>query len=174
MKRERFNSVSAIGISHPVKKLAVGALCSVCVFALLFVLLSCFFPLPAHKPYSLLVEDRNGEFLQAFLAEDGIWRLKTSPDEIPERLKQVLIEKEDKYFYYHPGINPFAVCRALIQNISAGRRASGASTLTMQVARMLERRERTYPSKLIEVFRALQLEWTYSKDEILRMEVLER
>ena len=73
---------------------------------ILFVL-SVLFPLPALKPYSMLIEDRTGKFLHAFLAEDDAWRLKTSPDEIPERLKQILIEKEDRYFYYHPGINPF-------------------------------------------------------------------
>lgn len=117
----------------------------------------------------MVVEDRNGRLLQAFLAGDDAWRLKTSPDEIPDRLRRILIEKEDRYFYHHPGVNPFALARAIIQNVKTGKRVSGASTLTMQIARMLERRERTYGSKLIEMFRAFQLEWKYSKKELLEI-----
>jgi penicillin-binding protein 1C len=135
----------------------------------IFVILNLIFPLPAPKPYSLEVEDRNGRLLQAFLADDGIWRLRTTSAEIPARLREILIQKEDRFFFYHPGINPFAVVRALVQNMLAGRRISGASTITMQVARMLERKDRTYVNKLIEMFRALQLEWKYSKDEILNL-----
>lgn len=135
----------------------------------LFLVANAVLPLPPPRPYSLVVEDRNGKFLQAFLARDGIWRLRTSPDEIPARLKSMLLAKEDRWFYYHPGINPAAVVRALAQNFASGRRLSGASTLTMQLARMLEPRERTYGAKLIEMFRALQLEWKYSKDELLEM-----
>jgi penicillin-binding protein 1C len=143
--------------------------CSGGVLVLLYFTLSAVFPLPSPKPYSLLVEDRNGRFLQAFIAPDGLWRLKTSPDEIPLRLKYILIKKEDRFFYYHPGVNPFAIGRALIQNLTHRSRVSGASTITMQVARMLEPKRRTYLNKLIEIFRAFQLEWKYSKDEILEM-----
>ena len=134
-----------------------------------FFLLSIIFPLPPLKPYSLLVEDRHGQFLHAFLAADDVWRLKTSPAEIPERLKRILIQKEDRYFRWHPGVNPFALCRALVRNITTGKRVSGASTLTMQIARMLEHRDRTYANKVIEIFRALQLERKYSKDELLEI-----
>jgi penicillin-binding protein 1C len=137
--------------------------------AFLFEFFSLLFPLPQVKPYSVVIEDRNGRFLHAFLASDGVWRFRTTPDEIPERLKRILVEKEDRFFFSHPGINPFAVCRALVDNLSAGRRVSGASTITMQIARMLERRERTYASKAIEMFRALQLELKYSKDELLEI-----
>jgi penicillin-binding protein 1C len=119
------------------------------------------------KPYSLQIEDRNGQFLHAFLAADGVWRLRTSPEEIPDKLKRILIHKEDRYFYYHPGINPVSIGRALVQNVLTGRKVSGASTITMQIARMLEPKERTYFNKFIEAFRALQLEWGYSKDELL-------
>lgn len=135
----------------------------------LFVVLDVLFPLPPPKPYSLLVQDRHGEFLQAFLTPDGMWRLKTSPGEIPAKLKKILIAREDRYFYYHPGVNPVSIIRALIQNTLSGRRMSGASTITMQVARMLEPKERTYFHKLVEAFRALQLERRYTKDEILEM-----
>lgn len=135
----------------------------------LFFLVSLFFPLPPLKPYSLVLEDRNGRLLQAFRADDGIWRLRTPPREIPGRLKEILIRREDRWFYYHPGVNPVAVVRALLQNARAGRRLSGASTLTMQIARMLEPKERTYLHKAVEVFRALQLEMKYSKEELLEI-----
>lgn len=81
----------------------------------------------------------------------------------------MLLVKEDRWFYYHPGINPFAVARALLQNAGTGRRMSGASTITMQIARMMEPKQRTYGGKLAEMFRALQLEWRYSKDELLEL-----
>ena len=134
-----------------------------------FVILSALFPLPQSKPYSLIVLDRNGEFLHAFLAQDGIWRFKTSPAEIPPRLKEILLHKEDRFFYYHPGINPISVVRAIFQNITRGKKVSGASTITMQVARMMESRDRTYLNKCIEMFHALQLEMRYSKEQILEM-----
>jgi len=127
------------------------------------------FPLPSPRPYSLKIEDRQGRFVHAFRAVDGVWRLKTSPDEIPLRLKKILLEKEDRWFAYHPGVNPVALVRAVVQNIASGRRVSGASTITMQLARMLEPKERTIPNKFLEVIRALQLEWVYSKDELLEM-----
>ncbi|HMK39685.1 MAG TPA: transglycosylase domain-containing protein, partial [Bacteroidota bacterium] len=136
---------------------------------LLFLFLSLLFPLPPMKPFSLVVEDRNGRFLQAFLAPDGAWRLRTSPDEIPRRLKEILLRREDRLFYVHPGVNPLAVLRALAQNIRSGRRVSGASTITMQIARMLHPGERTYLNKAVEVFRALQIEARYSKNEILEI-----
>jgi len=121
------------------------------------------------KPYSLIIDDRHGQFLQAFLARDGVWRIRTSPDEIPEKLKNILIQKEDRFFYYHPGVNPVSIVRALIQNGRARKRVSGASTITMQIARMLEPKKRTYLNKLVEIFRALQLEIRYSKRELLEM-----
>lgn len=149
------------------KRLSVILLSCFVVSIVFFFALNFIFPLPSLKPYSLVVQDRHGAFLHTFRAEDGIWRLQTRSAEIPQRLKEVLIRKEDRFFYYHPGVNPVSVCRALVQNIRAGRRLSGASTLTMQVARMLERKERTYLNKMFEMFRAVQLEWRYSKDEIL-------
>ena len=119
----------------------------------LFLAADAMYPLPPMRPYSLVVEDINGKLVHAFLAPDGIWRLRTSPDEIPDRLKQMLLAKEDRWFYYHPGINPFAIARAALQNVQAGRRLSGASTITMQIARMREPKARTYAGKLAEMFR---------------------
>lgn len=135
----------------------------------MFITLSLIYPLPELKPNSKVIYDRNGNLLSAFLTEDGIWRMRTNPDEIPLKLKIILLEKEDRYFYYHPGFNPISIIRAGIQNIVSGRVKSGASTITMQVARMMERKERSYLNKIIEIFRSLQLEAKYSKDEILEI-----
>ncbi len=88
--------------------------------------------------------------------------------EITPLLRKTLIYKEDRYFYFHPGINPFAMLRAAINNIFTGRRTSGASTITMQVVRLLEPERRTYLNKLKESLRAVQLELHYSKEEILQ------
>lgn len=142
----------------------------ICVALLvLFALLSLIFPLRQQVEYSTIVTDRKGEVLHAYLTSDEKWRMKTTLEEISPLLRKTIIEKEDKYFYYHPGINPLAMGRAFIKNIFRLKRTSGASTITMQVARALEPKRRTYLNKLIEVFRAFQLEWKYSKEEILQL-----
>ncbi len=87
---------------------------------------------------------------------------------LPNLIKAI-ITKEDQWFYWHPGVNPVAVIRALISNIVRRERVSGASTITMQVVRLLDPKERTYSNKLIEMLRAVQLEIHYSKKEILEM-----
>ena len=136
---------------------------------LLFILLNLVFPLPDKIEYSTIITDDRGEVIHAFLTRDQQWRMKTNLDEISPLLKKTIIEKEDRYFYYHTGINPWAVGRAFVKNIVERKRTSGASTITMQVARALEPGKRTYLNKIIEMFRALQLEWKYSKDEILQL-----
>ncbi len=132
------------------------------------------FPLPPPPAYSMLITDHRGEVLQVFLSRDDKWRMKTELNEITPDLRKAIIYKEDKYFYYHPGVNPVAIGRALANNLLRNKTTSGASTITMQVARLTERyhagaRKRTYGNKLVEILRALQLEWYYSKDEILQL-----
>jgi len=154
------------------KKLLIwgrDVLVSAAALFLLFLALNRIFPLPDRIEYSTIVTDNKGEVIHAFLTRDQQWRMKTDLAEISPLLRKTIIEKEDKYFYYHPGINPLAMLRALGRNILAMRRTSGASTITMQVARELEPKRRTYWNKLVEVFRAFQLEWKYSKDEILQL-----
>ncbi len=163
---ERLNTPISISSPH---RFIWWLLRSIFLAVVLFALLSALFPLPPAKPYSLVVEDRNGQLLQAFLADDGMWRLPTSPEEIPDRLKKILVAREDRWFQYHPGVNPFSLVRALVQNLRTGRRVSGGSTITMQIARMMEPKERTYLHKAFEVFRALQLEARYSKKELLEI-----
>ena len=136
---------------------------------ILFFILNIIFPLRINIQYSQLVMANDGSVLHAFLSNDDKWRMKTELNEITPLLKETIIEKEDKYFYYHPGINPVAVIRAFVNNVMEGKKTSGASTITMQVARMLDHRPRTYGNKLIEMFRALQLEAQFSKNEILQL-----
>ena len=135
----------------------------------LFFLLNWIFPLPDRVEYSTIVTDDKGEVVHAFLTRDQQWRMKTELSEISPLLRKTIVEKEDKYFYRHLGVNPFAMGRAFIKNLFRMRRTSGASTITMQVARSLEPKKRTYWHKLVEVFRAFQLEWKYSKNEILQL-----
>lgn len=137
--------------------------------AALFFLLDLIFPANANIEYSPVVEARDGAILYSFLTKDGQWRMKARLDELTPELKKAIIYKEDKYFYSHPGVNLIAVGRAAFNNIFSLRRTSGASTITMQVARMLQPKPRTYLNKLAEMFRALQLELHYSKDEILQL-----
>lgn len=135
----------------------------------LFLLLNLIFPLKDQIQYSTIITDKNGEVINAFLTKDEKWRMKTELNEISPLLRKTIIAKEDKYFYHHPGVNPVAIVRAGFKNIFRMKRTSGASTITMQVARALKPRKRNLGSKIIEIFRAFQLEWKYSKNEILQM-----
>lgn len=150
----------------------VGQRTSVRACAILLILsigLDHLFPLRPDVPYSTIITARNGSILHAFLSRDDKWRLYAELSDITPALREAIIYKEDKYFYIHPGFNPVALLRAAGRNLFTGRRTSGASTITMQTVRLLEPRSRTYGSKLIELFRAIQLEIHYSKDEILQL-----
>lgn len=127
------------------------------------------YPLPEPKPWSQVVLAADGSLMSAFLSSDDKWRMQTRLDEVTPELIAALLEKEDRWFYYHPGVNPGAILRALWSNATAGKRTSGASTITMQLARMMEPKARTLGNKLKEMLRAFQLEWHYSKREILEM-----
>jgi len=119
--------------------------------------------------YSKVIYSSDNEIMHCYLSKDDKWRIEANYDEISGDLAKIIILKEDKYFYYHPGINLFAIARALWSNTMSGRRISGASTITMQLARLISPSERTWKSKVKEAFRALQLELHYSKKEILTM-----
>ena len=107
--------------------------------------------------------------INAYLTRDQKWRMKTELSEISPLLRKTIIAKEDRHFYAHPGVNPLAVISAFFKNLIRMKRTSGASTITMQVARALEPGKRNIWSKMREMFRAFQLEWKYSKDEILQL-----
>jgi penicillin-binding protein 1C len=141
------------------------------VFAIfaLFQVLNLVFPLKTHVDYSTIVLSNDSTLLHAFLTRDDQWRMYTEIDEITPELRKAIVYKEDRFFYWHLGINPVSIARALFNNIRHGKRTSGASTITMQVARLLSPKDRTYANKLVEMFRALQLEWKFSKKEILQL-----
>ena len=117
---------------------------------------------------SRLILDRHGAMLRAFPTADGQWRLPVDPARLSPNYLRMLVAIEDKRFRLHPGIDPLALARAAWQLVTRGRVVSGGSTLTMQLVRLLEPRPRTPRSKLIEIFRALQIEERLSKDDILR------
>ena len=117
---------------------------------------------------STTVLDRDGRLLRAYTTEDGRWRLPATRDSVDPRFLAMLYAYEDKRFLSHRGVDPMAVGRAARQLAGNGRIVSGASTLTMQVARLLEPRvERSWIAKLHQAYRALQLEYALGKDEIL-------
>jgi len=136
---------------------------------LVAVLLSPFPRFPA--PRSTVVEAADGRVIGARIADDGQWRFPGN-DTIPEKFGKALLTFEDRYFYFHPGINPVSLVRAMALNIKSGEIVSGGSTITMQVARIARgNRHRTYPEKIIEMLSALKLELFRSKKEIIRMYV---
>lgn len=151
-------------------KVGKGLLALVCCILLVW-LLDLAFPFRPEIRYATQITDSKGRVIHAFLSKEDKWRLYSHVNEITPLLQKTLIYKEDQYFYYHPGVNPFAIVRAAVRNVFSGKRTSGASTITMQVVRLIEPRPRTYLSKLIEMWRAVQLEMHYSKAEILQLYV---
>lgn len=120
-------------------------------------------------PYSVVVEASDRSLLGAKIADDGQWRFPLQ-DTVPEKFRQCIIHFEDRKFYYHPGIDPFSIVRALGQNFRAHKIVSGASTLSMQVVRLSRSgMKRTVWEKLVEVILTLRLESNKSKGEILSL-----
>ena len=108
---------------------------------------------------SATVVDRDGQLLRPFTTSDGRWRLPLNPEDVDQRYLKILFAFEDRHFYGHHGVDPQAVARAIVQLARHGRLVSGASTLTMQVARLLDgKHERTGFGKLRQMARAVQLE----------------
>ncbi len=127
-------------------------------------------PLPrVPEHYSQEILDRHGHWLRVFLTPEETWRLWVPLDSLPPLLVQATLCYEDRRFPYHPGVDPLAVLRALWQNLRAGRVVSGASTLPMQVIRILNPRPRTLPSKILEALQALKLTAVWGKRKILEV-----
>ena len=151
------------------KRLSVTKKVILCILA--FLVTGYIFCLPRHLfhvPYSTVVTDRNEELLGARIASDGQWRFPPR-NTTPEKIKECLITFEDKHFYHHWGVNPFAIGRAFYQNVKNKRIVSGGSTLTMQTIRLARNESRTFREKLIEMIWATRLECRASKEEILSM-----
>lgn len=130
-------------------------------------------PLPKNfngEAYSTVIGDTDGEILRVFLNDNEQWCLPFENDsEIPNKLITSAMYYEDKYYYYHLGINPVSLFRALFQNLYSGKIISGASTISMQVVRILQPKSRTYLNKLFEIFQAVKLELVFSKADILKL-----
>lgn len=123
-------------------------------------------PFPRRVPLSTVVWSADGELLRVTLASDDQYRLWTPLSEMPPALSEAFLLKEDRWFYWHPGVNPIAMARAGFQTLRGSRR--GGSTLTMQLARLLYRMNtRTIAGKLKQAAAALWLEARYSKRELL-------
>ncbi|MFT0318314.1 penicillin-binding protein 1C [Bacteroides thetaiotaomicron] len=151
------------------KRLSVTKKVILCILA--FWVTGYIFCLPRHLfhvPYSTVVTDRNEELLGARIASDGQWRFPPR-NTTPEKIKECLITFEDKHFYHHWGVNPFAIGRAFYQNVKNKRIVSGGSTLTMQTIRLARNESRTFREKLIEMIWATRLEFRASKEKILSM-----
>ncbi len=127
------------------------------------------FPPPLQRAYvvSPVALDKDGAWLRAFTTRDGKWRLAARLKEIDPEFVRRLVAVEDKRFWFHPGVDPLALSRATLTWARSGHITSGGSTLTMQLARLIEPRPRTIPSKLIEIVRAMQIERRLSKRQIL-------
>lgn len=126
-------------------------------------------PLPERlsTPPSTVLTWSDGTTAHVLLAPDDRWRVAVDLDDVDPAYVDALLALEDSRFWWHPGVDPLAVVRAAVGNLRAGRVQSGASTLTMQLVRVLEPRPRTLTSKVIEVWRAIGLELRLSKREIL-------
>jgi penicillin-binding protein 1C len=144
-----------------------------CFYGVLAVLFLAFVALPPDMSRfdnaSRLVLASDGSVLRSYLTPDGMVRLKTSAAAVNPAYLELLISYEDQRFFQHKGVDAAALLRAAGQALKSRRIVSGGSTLTMQVARLLEPRRRTLLAKVIEMWRAWQLESRYSKPEILDM-----
>nr|WP_225737359.1 penicillin-binding protein 1C [Dyella acidiphila] len=139
--------------------------------ALLAFALDRLFPLqlPAPDTGSTVVLARDGTPLRAFADSDGVWRYPITPQQVSPLYLQALLTYEDRWFYRHPGVNPYALLRGAATALRHGHIVSGGSTLTMQVARIIEPIPHTFGGKLVQIFRALQLEAHLSKAQILEL-----
>jgi penicillin-binding protein 1C len=124
-------------------------------------------PLDRGRDASVLVLASDGSILRGFLTADGKWRLPVEPDKVDPLYRRMLVAAEDARFAWHPGIDPLAMLRASAQLALSGHIVSGASTLTMQVARLLEPHPRSLPAKFGEMAKALALERRLAKDQVL-------
>ncbi len=130
------------------------------------------FPLPKQllsRPSSTFVYSGDGRLLNCFTSSDRFWRKPVKLSQISPLMIKTVLLSEDRWFYWHPGFNPISLGEAALDNLRAGKIVRGGSTLTMQIARMIEPKDRTVGNKLIEIFRAVQLEVSYSKEELLEV-----
>ena len=117
------------------------------------------------QKYSYALYDKNGYLLGAQVASDQQWRFE--PGKVPDKFKKAIIQFEDKRFYFHSGVDPISILRAIISNVKEERIVSGGSTITMQTVRILEgNKKRTYAQKIKEALIAVIFEIRFSKARV--------
>ncbi|CAN2042089.1 Penicillin-insensitive transglycosylase / Transpeptidase-like module [Candidatus Magnetomoraceae bacterium gMMP-15] len=117
--------------------------------------------------FAITITANDGSVLRSFPDKKGVWRYHIRINQVSPLYLEALINYEDRFFWYHPGINPVSLLRAMRQYLIYKKPMSGGSTLTMQVARIFHPHLKTISGKLKQIFRALQLEFHYTKEEIL-------
>lgn len=143
-----------------------------CLLVLALLALDRIFPplLPdSDRDFARVVTDKDGQPLRVFADSNGVWRYKVALENVSPLYIEALLNYEDRWFYCHYGVNPLALMRASVQWLYHGRAVSGGSTLSMQVARILQPHSRTLWGKSYQMLRAVQLEWRFSKQEILEL-----
>ena len=152
------------------KRVLRWALGAVLLLVALLWLADRIWPLPLPKDdLARVVLAEDGTPLWRFADANGVWRYPVQTSEVSPYYLDALLTYEDRWFYQHPGINPLALARATWQNLTGARVVSGGSTLSMQVARLLDPHSRTFYGKLRQLWRTAQLEWHLSKEEILNL-----
>jgi penicillin-binding protein 1C len=147
---------------------ALRAITAINAAMVLLVVAAYVVPLPDRATgWSAVVEYRDGRPAYVFLSPDDKWRLHVELDRVDPRFVEALIALEDKRFWSHHGVDPLAIARAAWSDVTTGRRVSGGSTLSMQLARLYEPRTRSLPHKAIDMFRAIQLDLRLPKQELL-------
>ena len=122
-----------------------------------------------NAPTSYIIEDKDGNLLNATIAADGQWRFPEN-NEVPQKFVDCITTFEDKRFFYHPGVDPVAIGRALLRNIKRKETAQGGSTITMQVMRLSQKdNQRTFFNKFKESILAVRLECRYTKKKIMAL-----
>ena len=160
-------------ISAWTKRALMGACAGIalCLASYMVVLQVFPFPYDAIKniQYSKCIYDRDGNLLRVFTGKDDCWLMPIELKEINQNLINATLSIEDNRFRYHMGVDLAAVARAARLNIANKRIISGASTISMQIIRIVEKRKRSPLNKIIEAMHAIRLEMIYSKDEILKL-----
>jgi len=160
-----------------IKNVTIGSVAFAALLVAAFLIANQLSPLKLDQQFdhATTVFSRDRDVLRQFSNRQGVFRIPIQHQvknghvvrPVSQAYLDALIEYEDKYFYHHPGVNPFSLLRAIGQQLIHGRIISGGSTLTMQVARMLYPYQRSYQGKVVQIFRALQLEQALSKEQIL-------
>ena len=170
------NSVGCVnsvdGIAKRYCRLTAIMLLAVALLTSILLILNSLYPLNLPRDNALFARitvDDTDRPLRAFADQAGVWRYPTTVEQVSPLYLEALLTYEDRWFWYHPGVNPFALLRASFQNLLKGEVVSGGSTISMQVARLLHPHRRTLTGKAKQILRTMQLEWQLDKAAILNL-----